>query len=76
MKISKKLQSALDKVGLRQPKDSKDADRMAGLFDLILRNPNHLTMVEEDLYALACRELDRLAEELAVIEYRRAYEAH
>lgn len=76
MKISKKLQSALDKVGLKTPKTSEDADRMAGLFDLILRNSNHLTMIEEELFAAACRELDKLAAKLVVAEYEALYEAH
>lgn len=75
MKISKKLQSALDKVGLKTPQNSGDADRMSDLFDMMLRHPRHLSFDEKELFEVACRELDTLAAKLVVQEVREAYEA-
>ena len=69
VKISRKLQEALNKVGLTAPETSIDADRKAGLIDEVLIHSRHLSDAESELLALAVRELDKLAAKLVLIEY-------
>lgn len=76
VKISKKLQEALNKVGLTAPETSADADRKAGLLDEVLIRSRHLSSAENELLAMAVRELDKLAAKLVVIEYQKAVEAY
>ena len=76
VKISKKLQEALNKVGLTAPETSADADRKAGLIDAVLVHSRHLTDVESELLAMAVRELDKLAAKLVIIEYEQEVKRH
>ena len=76
VKISKRLQEALNKVGLTAPETSIDADRKAGLIDEVLIHSRHLSDAESELLALAVRELDKLAAKLVEIEYAEAVAKH
>ena len=78
VKISKRLQEALNKVGLTAPETSADADRKSGLIDAVLTHSRHISNADYELLALAVRELERIAQKLVMIEYQEAvkkYEA-
>ena len=72
VKISKRLQEGLTKVGLTAPTTSKEADATADLLDRILRRAQHLSEEESELLAMVCRELDKLAQKWANFEVREA----